>query len=318
LWYAGKFNLDAVLAELSSTHALSKYNEIILSGCSAGGMACYIHCDSVAKYFSTFSPPVPVKCVCDAGVFLDVPTVTGQGNVMRKRFFDVADRMHSKPGLPAACVAAAEKKQQEMRAAREEAAGTGASNSAGAVVATGSMASTSSFVSSSPVDDWRLCIFSEVAMRYTQTPLFSINSQYNFGEWEILAPTWMDTTAPPPDWAECWPRTGGLTVSSFAKCNATQKAIIANQRVAFLDATAAVWNVSGSGAGGAGDSDSGNGNGAFLDSCPSQHCQSGWNGVSINGSSIKQAVSRWYFNGSVERHVDGPFLTNPTCPQHPK
>ena len=65
------------------------------------------------------------------------------------------------------------------------------------------------------VADWRLCIFSEVAMRYTKTPLFAINSQYNFGEWEILAPTWLDTTAPPPDWADCWPGTGKLTVDDL-------------------------------------------------------------------------------------------------------
>ena len=51
----------------------------------------------------------------------------GQGNVMRKRFFDVADRMHSKPGLPAACVADADADQGNL-------------------------------------EDWRLCIFSEVVV----------------------------------------------------------------------------------------------------------------------------------------------------------
>ena len=58
--------------------------------------------------------------------------------------------------------------------------------------------------------DWRECMFSETALKYTKTPLFTMNSMYNFGEWEMLAPTTAqdfppDTTAPPDDWAACWP-----------------------------------------------------------------------------------------------------------------
>ena len=39
LWYAGKYNLDAILSELAHTHGLASYKEVVLSGCSAGGMA---------------------------------------------------------------------------------------------------------------------------------------------------------------------------------------------------------------------------------------------------------------------------------------
>ena len=48
---------------------------------------------------------IDVRCICDAGVFMDVPTVTGAGNVMRTRFYDVADRMETKASLNPACVA---------------------------------------------------------------------------------------------------------------------------------------------------------------------------------------------------------------------
>jgi len=47
-------------------------------------MACYLHCDYLASYFDRWS--IPVKCVCDAGAFLDIDTVTGAGNVMRERY----------------------------------------------------------------------------------------------------------------------------------------------------------------------------------------------------------------------------------------
>ena len=64
--------------------------------------ACYIHCDYVHDFFA----PIDVKCICDAGIFLDVETVTGAGNVMQQRYHDIADVMESKPGLSKACVAA--------------------------------------------------------------------------------------------------------------------------------------------------------------------------------------------------------------------
>ena len=61
-----------------------RYTEVVLAGCSAGGMACYLKCDYVASYFAARGNAA-VKCICDAGMFLDVPTVTGAGNVMQVR-----------------------------------------------------------------------------------------------------------------------------------------------------------------------------------------------------------------------------------------
>ena len=98
----GKYNLDAQLEHMVAAHSLKTFDRIILSGCSAGGMACYIHCDYVHDFFA----PIDVKCICDAGIFLDVETVTGAGNVMQQRYHDIADVMESKPGLSKACVAA--------------------------------------------------------------------------------------------------------------------------------------------------------------------------------------------------------------------
>ena len=41
----------------------------------------------MASYFAAHGNAA-VKCICDAGMFLDVPTVTGAGNVMQVRAFD--------------------------------------------------------------------------------------------------------------------------------------------------------------------------------------------------------------------------------------
>ena len=103
-----KYNLDAVMAELVAAHGVGGYERVVLSGCSAGGMSCYLHCDRVAAAFKAAAAPhdIDVRCICDAGMFIDVPTVTGAGNVMRTRFFDLADKMGTKESLNPKCVAA--------------------------------------------------------------------------------------------------------------------------------------------------------------------------------------------------------------------
>jgi hypothetical protein len=103
LYYRGHYNIEAQLDSMVKTHKLDTFKEIVLSGCSAGGMACYLKCDFVAGYFQEHGA-VPVKCICDAGLFLDVDTVTGAGKVMQTRYHDIADIMESKPGLSPACV----------------------------------------------------------------------------------------------------------------------------------------------------------------------------------------------------------------------
>jgi len=47
--------------------------EAMLSGCSAGGLATYLHCDA----FADMVAPVPAKCVADAGYFANIPSKFG-------------------------------------------------------------------------------------------------------------------------------------------------------------------------------------------------------------------------------------------------
>jgi len=193
--------------------------------------ACYIHCDYVHDFFA----PIDVKCICDAGIFLDVETVTGAGNVMQQRYHDIADVMESKPGLSKACVAA-------VRVPKPP-----------AVPALGRLAAAACLLpclllprlwlsrsvgARGQEEDWRQCIFSQYAIQHMQTPTFLINSLYNFGAWEMLAPSEADTgpfspvfplfppvLSPffpvswtgtvPADWSKCWPKNGALSPESF-------------------------------------------------------------------------------------------------------
>jgi len=264
LYYAGKYNMDATLTELVKTKGVASYSRVVLSGCSAGGMACAIHCDYVRDYFAAVNSSIDMKCICDAGVFMDVPTVTGAGNVMEARFYDVADRMGTKASLSTACVA----KEQ----------------------------------------DWRECMFSETALKHTTAPYFVINSQYNFGEWEMLAPPTTqsfppDTTASPADWQSCYPSLGQLTPERWATgCNATQKSIILGRVAKFQKALS-------------GALDPTSANGAWLNNCPSTHCQTNFDdAILVDGMNVREAVNAWYFDDKVVKSVDGPYPSNPTCP----
>ena len=171
LYYRGHFNLEAQLAHMVKYQGLGGYKEIVLAGCSAGGMACFIKCDFVASYFRNHS--IPVKCICDAGVFTDVDTVTGAGNVMQVRYHDIAETMQSKPGLSPACVAGQTDWRQCLFSEHSF-----------------KYTSTDTFVINS--------IYNFGEWEHLLPP-------YPAGTFPP------DATTPPPDWTACWPTVSGLT-----------------------------------------------------------------------------------------------------------
>lgn len=52
----------------TSCNLLNSLFQALLSGCSAGGLASILHCDEFRGLFSTRTK---VKCLSDAGLFLD-------------------------------------------------------------------------------------------------------------------------------------------------------------------------------------------------------------------------------------------------------
>ena len=79
LYYRGKRNREAAYASLLATAGLGDATDVVISGCSAGGLATWLHtdqwCDALAK------DAAGVKCVGlpDSGFFLDYqsPTIPG-------------------------------------------------------------------------------------------------------------------------------------------------------------------------------------------------------------------------------------------------
>ncbi|KAI9082638.1 hypothetical protein K1719_035507 [Acacia pycnantha] len=89
----------AAMEELMSK-GMQNADQALLSGCSAGGLATIIHCD---EFKSLFPNSTQVKCLSDAGFFLDADDVSG-GRTMRNLFAGVVQLQEVKENLPESCL----------------------------------------------------------------------------------------------------------------------------------------------------------------------------------------------------------------------
>ncbi|KAH8046277.1 pectin acetylesterase [Aureococcus anophagefferens] len=70
----GRAILDAVVADLD----LAGATDVILGGCSAGGIATFLHLDAVAASLRAIAPNAAVAGFADSGYYADVPYYTSQ------------------------------------------------------------------------------------------------------------------------------------------------------------------------------------------------------------------------------------------------
>merc|ERR1712113_520480 len=136
----------------------------------------------------------------------------------------LADRMESKPGVPAACVKAMETGKQ----------------------------------------DWRRCMDGSVTLQFTKTPMFVLNSLYNWCPAFFMLP-------------------------AFAKNVSWISSVLPSYRKTLIQGLSAAWS-------------SDTPHGVFADACD-VHVESSvdWSKVSIGGPLMKDAAARWYFNRSIEK-----------------
>ncbi|XP_074295720.1 pectin acetylesterase 8-like [Silene latifolia] len=97
---------DNRLSTLSRLSAMSQicrcpHDKALLSGCSAGGLTSILHCDSFRAHFP---PGTKVKCLSDAGYFINVKDISGASHVAT--YFHQIVKLHgSEKNLPATCTA---------------------------------------------------------------------------------------------------------------------------------------------------------------------------------------------------------------------
>ena len=71
LHFRGRFILDAIIADLAQRHGLARARDVLLKGCSAGGMAVYLHADYVGQRLAAIAPAARFAAAPGAGMFLD-------------------------------------------------------------------------------------------------------------------------------------------------------------------------------------------------------------------------------------------------------
>ncbi|KAF7818065.1 pectin acetylesterase 6 [Senna tora] len=89
----------AAMEELMSK-GMQNADQALLSGCSAGGLASIIHCD---EFQALFPNSTRVKCLSDAGFFLDAADVSG-GYTLRNLFAGVVQLQDVQKNLPESCL----------------------------------------------------------------------------------------------------------------------------------------------------------------------------------------------------------------------
>ncbi|XP_058214131.1 pectin acetylesterase 12-like isoform X2 [Rhododendron vialii] len=97
LEFKGQRIWSAAMEELMS-RGMHNTNQALLSGCSAGGLASILHCD---EFRDLFPGSTKVKCLSDAGLFLDAADVSG-GHTLRKFFGGVVSLQVQESLAPAA------------------------------------------------------------------------------------------------------------------------------------------------------------------------------------------------------------------------
>ncbi|PUZ57774.1 hypothetical protein GQ55_5G456100 [Panicum hallii var. hallii] len=101
LFFRGRRIWEAVLDELMQK-GLAHSEQALLTGCSAGGLATLLHCND---FRARFPPEVPVKCLPDAGFFLNVEDISGQRS-MRSVYSGVVHLQNVTEVLPKGCLLA--------------------------------------------------------------------------------------------------------------------------------------------------------------------------------------------------------------------
>lgn len=72
LHWRGRHVLNAGISDMLSARGLAKATDVVVSGCSAGGLATFLHCDHWAARIKTEgSAGTKVVCMPDSGLFLD-------------------------------------------------------------------------------------------------------------------------------------------------------------------------------------------------------------------------------------------------------
>ncbi|TYJ09089.1 hypothetical protein E1A91_A11G117100v1 [Gossypium mustelinum] len=98
LYFRGQRIWSTAMEELMAK-GMRNAEQALLSGCSAGGLASILHCD---EFKDLFPSTTKVKCLSDAGLFLDATNMAG-GHTLRDMYRGMVTLQGVQKNLPNTC-----------------------------------------------------------------------------------------------------------------------------------------------------------------------------------------------------------------------
>ncbi|RYQ94047.1 hypothetical protein Ahy_B09g100249 isoform A [Arachis hypogaea] len=292
LHFKGQKIWEAIIHDLLPK-GLGKARKALLSGCSAGGLATFHHCDNFAKYLPTNAS---VKCLSDAGFFLDgrdvslnhtmryfvKSLVTLQVNFNKRVIFFLMFWKISQ-------ISQLDKRTENIDGSRQSLSDRVCCVQQGVEKNLNRNCTSTLFFPD-------LCFFPQYVLRYISTPYFILNSAYDVFQFHhTLVPPSADMHG---HWNKC--------KLDPAACTPLQIAILQAFRLDMLATLRPFAIYSGRG-------------GMFINSCFA-HCQSEsqdtWfedDSPRINDKTIAEAVGDWYFSRTRSKEIDCPYPCDTTC-----
>lgn len=164
LYFRGYRILQEIFSYLEDDLGLGQASEALLAGCSAGGLATYIHCDEFATFAQAAavragraSSAVKTRCVADAGYFPDFVALPSNTRYLRTEYQCVVNLQNTTLHTNQQCI---------------DASGT---------------------------DAWQ-CFFPQYTAPHLQTPIFAVNSGYD--SWQFEA-DWFAQAPAGSAWYNC-------------------------------------------------------------------------------------------------------------------
>eukprot|EP00051_Salpingoeca_urceolata_P032722 m.17053 g.17053 ORF g.17053 m.17053 type:complete len:403 (+) comp5379_c0_seq1:64-1272(+) len=162
IFFRGRRVLDAILDDMLA-RGMDQAEEVIVHGCSAGGLATFLHLDYIAERIHAANPTARVVGAPESGYFIDTPNWSGKPSYTPLYQWVAKAQNVSSPGrsgnLNRGCV-----------------------------------------LSKAPADLWQ-CFMAQYTLPHIQTPLFSTNALYD--AWQMANIVQMPATCHVPTRQGC-------------------------------------------------------------------------------------------------------------------
>ncbi|GJN33215.1 hypothetical protein PR202_gb21788 [Eleusine coracana subsp. coracana] len=201
LYFRGQRIWQAAMEDLMA-QGMRYASQALLSGCSAGGVSTILHCD---EFRGLFPSNTRVKCLADAGMFLDTVDISGRRE-MRAFFNDIVRLQGSGRSLPRSCTSHMDKTS--------------------VIQTSGDLLDVKHIKFSFSNGCSLQCFFPQNVVPNIQTPTFILNTAYDV--WQLQQSVAPKTADPKGLWRGCR--------MNHASCNSNQLQVLHGFRNQMLNA----------------------------------------------------------------------------------